>query len=308
MTERTLAPRSKAALQQSLLAWYARGHRDLPWRRTRDPYAILVSEVMLQQTQAERVAPKFTEFMALFPDFAALAHAPAADVIRAWAPLGYNRRAVRLQRMAQRVAGEMDSRLPATAETLQELDGVGGYTAAAVASFAFGEQVAVVDVNVRRVVPRLLWGDGSPAPRDLGKATGALLPEERAYDWNQAMMELGAVVCLKRTPRCGDCPVRRHCRAAPLLAQGEMRSAEAKAGYKATPFKETRRYFRGRIVDALRALPNGRSLTTAQVGAAVKPGYGPEDRQWLTGLLAALEDEGLVRVKQARGVTRVSLP
>ena len=308
MTKAFLAPPVRRSLQRSLLAWYARGHRDLPWRRTRDPYDILVSEVMLQQTQADRVAPKFTEFLSLFPDFAALAQSPTADVIRAWAPLGYNRRAVRLQRMAQRVAGEMGGRLPATAGALEQLDGVGAYTAAAVASFAFGEQVAAVDVNVRRVVTRLLWGDGRPAPREIAEAAQDLLPSRQAYDWNQAMMELGAVLCLKRTPRCSDCPVRRHCRVAPLLANGGLRIAEAKAAYKATPFKQTRRYFRGRIVDALRALPNGRWLTLARLGAAVKPGYGDADAAWLAGLVTALAGEGLVRVGEARGVTRVSLP
>ncbi|MSQ25942.1 MAG: A/G-specific adenine glycosylase [Dehalococcoidia bacterium] len=308
MTKVSLAPPGRRALQRSLLAWYARGHRDLPWRGTRDPYAILVSEVMLQQTQADRVAPKFTEFLALFPDFEALAHAPPAGVIRAWAPLGYNRRAVRLQRIAQRVVGEMGERLPATAEALRQLDGVGDYTAAAVASFAFGEHIAVVDVNVRRVVTRLLWGDGTPAPREIAQAAQELLPRRQACDWNQAMMELGAVLCVKRKPRCSDCPVRRHCRAAPLLAQGEMRIAETKAGYKATPFKETRRYFRGRMVEALRALPLGGWLTLTQLGAAVKPGYGPDDEPWLAGVAAALAREGLARVGEVRGVTRLSLP
>ena len=308
MTEASPVPMNWPALRRWLLAWYAREHRDLPWRRTRDPYAVLVSEMMLQQTQAERVAPKFTEFMARFPNIAALAKASAGDVIRAWAPLGYNRRAVRLHRLAQRVAGEMGGRLPNNAGALQRLDGLGAYTAAAVACFAFGEQVAVVDVNVRRVMTRLFWGDGSPTPREIAQRAQELLPRARAYDWNQAVMELGAVVCLKRTPRCSDCPVRRYCRAAPLLALGGGRVAETKAVYGAIPFKQTRRYFRGRIVDALRALRPGGWLTLAQLGAAVKPSYGDDEAAWLTGMVAALEREGLVRVEEAGGVMRMSLP
>ncbi len=168
-------------LHDALLAWYARERRDLPWRRTSDPYAILVSEVMLQQTQVARVAPRFEEWLERWPGEASLAGARRPEVLAAWVGLGYNTRAVRLQEACRIVVRDG---WPRTARGLQALPGVGPYTAAAVASFAFGEQVAAVDTNVRRVAARL--GCGSPQE---------LLPAGRAHDWNQAMMELGATTC-----------------------------------------------------------------------------------------------------------------
>ena len=178
------------ALRDALLRWYAKERRDLPWRRTADPYAILVSEVMLQQTQVARVVPRYLEWLARWPTAAALAAASRAEVLAAWVGLGYNRRALALHAAAAEVARD------GWPEDLRALPGVGPYTAAAVASFAFGAQVAAVDTNVRRVAERL--GRGAP---------DALVPPGRAADWNQAAMELGATVCTARTPRCGACPV-----------------------------------------------------------------------------------------------------
>src|SRR3954469_11860086 len=178
----------------ALLDWYARVKRPLPWRATRDPYAILVSEVMLQQTQAARVIPYYEAFLDRFPHVRALASAPKADVLAAWSGLGYNRRALALQRTAQVVDED------GWPEDLTELPGVGPYTAAAVGSFAFGAQVAAVDTNVRRVAERL--GRGAPAE---------LLPPGRAAEFNQAAMDLGATICTARTARCSECPVRRWC-------------------------------------------------------------------------------------------------
>ncbi len=172
-------------MDELLLRWYERTKRDLPWRRTRDPYAILVSEVMLQQTQAARVAPRFERWLERWPTAAALAAASPADVIREWQGMGYNRRALSLHRAAQRIAAEG---WPAD---LTELPGVGPYTAAAVRNFAWGEAVLPVDTNVRRVQERT--GHGFPA------ACG------------QALMDLGARVCLARVPRCGECPLAAEC-------------------------------------------------------------------------------------------------
>jgi len=168
-----------------LLTWFAANGRDLPWRRTHDPYGILVSEVMLQQTQAARVAPRYVAWLERWPTAEALADAPTTEVLREWQGLGYNRRALNLQRAAWKVAAD------GWPEDLTTLPGVGPYTAAAVACFAFGRAVLPVDVNVRRVIER----------------TGASFDHTCA----QALMDLGATVCIARVPRCGECPLRKEC-------------------------------------------------------------------------------------------------
>jgi A/G-specific adenine glycosylase len=188
-------------MQELLVAWFSQNGRDLPWRNTRDPYAILVSEVMLQQTQASRVVPRYLAWLARWPTVEALADAPTAEVIREWQGLGYNRRALNLQRAARAIAGH------GWPEDLTELPGVGRYTADAVACFAHGGQVLPVDVNVRRVRER----------------TGAAFDHTCA----QALMDLGATICIARVPRCGDCPLAEACpsrgrRYAPLRKQGRF--------------------------------------------------------------------------------------
>ncbi len=218
----------------ALLAWYDRVRRPLPWRATRDPYALLVSEVMLQQTQALRVVPYYERWLARFPDAGALAAAPARDVLQAWSGLGYNRRALALQAAARRVAAE------GWPENLTELPGVGPYTAAAVSSFAWDRQVAAIDTNVRRVLERR---EGPRAPARLRARVAELLPRGRAAAFNQAMMELGATVCRPRAPRCGECPVAAGC--------GGHAAAPRRHG--APPFERTDRYARGRVVAALLA-------------------------------------------------------
>jgi A/G-specific adenine glycosylase len=256
------------ALRAALLRWYARARRDLPWRRTTDPYAILVSEVMLQQTQVARVVPRYLEWLERWPTAAALAAASRAEVLAAWVGLGYNRRALALHAAATVVASD------GWPDDLETLPGVGAYTAAAVASFAFGAQVAAVDTNTRRVAERL--GRGEPA---------ALLPAGRAAEWNQAAMELGATVCTARVPRCDECPVAAWCAAAAAAAagrpgggaavtagrgaavaaggaavvaaggpaRGEPRRGRGGGRRPAERFEDTNRFVRGRVVAALAA-------------------------------------------------------
>ncbi|HEY3614651.1 MAG TPA: A/G-specific adenine glycosylase [Gaiellales bacterium] len=201
-------------LQRDLLAWFAGGAaRDLPWRRTRDPYAILVSEVMLQQTQVARVVERYESWLARWPTPAALAAAPAADVLRAWSGLGYNRRALNLQRAARQVV-ELGA-FPHELAELERLPGIGPYTARAIACFAFDAQVTALDTNVRRVLERALG------------ATAAEPPPGRAWDWNQALFDLGAQICLARVPRCERCPLAERCPSrglvfAPLRKQGRF--------------------------------------------------------------------------------------
>lgn len=285
--------------QALLLRWYETQARDLPWRRTRDPYAILVSEVMLQQTQVERVIPKYRDFLDRFPTLAALAEAPAADVIRAWAPLGYNRRAVNLQRLARTVVEAYGGLLPSDATALRALPGVGAYTAAAVACFAFGRPEAAIDTNVRRVLRRL-EGPGQMNEAEVRQVAEAYLPIEQAADWNQALMDLSATICRAGTPLCLLCPVRSVCRSA---ARGIR---EAGVGWqtagKAAPFKGSDRYLRGRIVDMLRAEVAGRSVDDLATALDLTDG---DALARLERLLLALERDGLLVVEHGSRVARL---
>jgi A/G-specific adenine glycosylase len=190
----------------ALLAWYRDHQRDLPWRRTRDPYRILVSEVMLQQTQVTRVLDRYWRFLGRFPDEHALAAAGLADVLGEWAGLGYNRRAANLRSAAIHVS---TNGWPTTISGLMALPGVGPYTAAALASFAFGADVAAVDINLRRVISR--W-EGEPlSGARLRDRASDLLAAGHAADWNQAIMDLGSALCRPVAPDCSSCPVERWC-------------------------------------------------------------------------------------------------
>ena len=304
-----------ATVRRTLLDWYDRCGRDLPWRQTRDPYAILVSEIMLQQTQVERVRPKFREFLEAFPTFASLAAAPVAEVIRRWAPLGYNRRAVRLHAIARTVCERLGGELPESVEHLRELQGLGSYTASAVACFAFGQSVAVVDTNVRRVLGRVfadLIGLEPSAGRSLDAFAQAVLPADRAYDWNQALMDLGATVCTARTPACLICPLALMCVGRTLLADAPEhlpRAAERGVVYATRPpFEQTARYYRGRIVDRLRRLGPGEGLSIDELGGALREDYGPEHRAWISDLVEGLRRDGLAAVDTADGGPYARLP
>ena len=222
------------AFTRQLLGWYARAARDLPWRRTRDPYKVLVSEFMLQQTQVSRVADYYPRFLARFPDLATLAQAPARHVREAWEGLGYYARAKNLHALARAVARNGSGTIPRDPEQLVQLPGVGPYTAGAVATFAYEQPVPAVDTNVARVLRRVFFGERlarrsgrghAPRPRPPATGTRALLPRiwelarelvpkdgKRAWRFNQAMMELGAVICVARQPKCPRCPVRTACR------------------------------------------------------------------------------------------------
>lgn len=204
------------ALHELLLAWFATSKRDLPWRRTRDPYAIWLSEVMLQQTQVVTVIPYWHRYLERFPTVEALAAAPVDDVLALWSGLGYYARARNLHRAAQEIVDRHGGRLPADLDALRALSGFGPYTAAAVASIAFDLDAPLVDGNVARVLCRLEgWEMGAEEARQQAwSAAEALLPQGRAGDWNQALMELGATVCSPSSPACDRCPVQRVCRAA----------------------------------------------------------------------------------------------
>ena len=208
--------------QQRLLAWYAKHGRDLPWRRTRHPYRVLVSEIMLQQTQVDRVVPKYRAFLRRFPTVKRLAAAPVAEVRRLWYPLGYNVRPIRLHAIACETVARYGGRLPDREEALRRLPGVGRYTAGAILSFAYGRDTAVLDTNVRRVLGRVFLGRRRLA-RVRGDKTfwdlaASLVPPGRGYDFNQALMDFGATWCTARKPRCATCPMRSFCACFPFRA------------------------------------------------------------------------------------------
>jgi A/G-specific adenine glycosylase len=213
-------PPERRRFRDRLLAWYRRHGRDLPWRRTSDPYHILVSEVMLQQTQVDRVLPKYVEWLDKYPSLEALATAPEQEVTAAWYPLGYNIRPKRLQTIARESVARYGGQLPADEETLLSFKGIGAYTAGAIRSFAFRERAAILDTNVARVLFRVFVGSGDPKShamkRHLWQLSDTLVPVRHAFDFNQALMDFGAMICVARKPKCLICPMRKSCRAFPF--------------------------------------------------------------------------------------------
>jgi len=283
-------------LRRDLLTWYHKHGRKLPWRERVDPYRVLVSEIMLQQTQVDRVIPKFEAFLARFPTLESLAEAPTAEVVRLWQGLGYNRRAVRLQAVARAVVERHGGRIPASTEELLDLPGVGAYTAAALRAFAFNLEDAPVDTNVRRVVHRVAYGmEYPPRVNDhaLSALALALVPRGRGHAWSSAMMDVGATICTSRAPKCLVCPLRNRCAAAPIdparLQEAARAYAPPRGPQARLRFEETTRYARGRIVERLRALSREQSVTLEELRALV----GRDD---VSALVEGLERDGLAAI------------
>ena len=291
----------------TLAQWWQTNARDLPWRFGRTtPWGVLVSEVMSQQTQMGRVVPYWTAWMDRWPDAAALADAPKSDVITAWGRLGYPRRALRLQECAHVIAYDYADELPHTYDELLALPGIGDYTASAVLSFAFGERIAVVDTNIRRVLSRAfvgvesLGGSASPAERALAKR---LLPDDdsakcRRFDrpsvvWNQPVMELGATVCTAKSPLCEACPIAGKCaflrNGRPGLGQRRTRPRQR--------FQGTDRQVRGLVLNALRGLPDGETVLDRK---SVERLW--KDHVQLDKCIASLDEDGLIEILPGGGV------
>jgi A/G-specific adenine glycosylase len=289
-----LAPVPPAA-RDAILGWYDERGRVLPFRGATDPYAILVSEAMAQQTQVARAGEAWLRFMDRFPTVVDLATAAPAEVLRAWQGLGYNRRAINLQRAARVIVERHGGRVPADLQSLQALPGVGPYTARAVGAIAFGLQVGAVDTNVRRVLGRIVAGDPTAIrPSDLQTVADMAVPSDRPADWTHAIMDVGASLCRPRRPDCGGCPAQPWCR---FVMQdrtgGETIRVVSRGGprQRSAPkaFAQTSRWLRGRIVDRLRAVPDGAWMVV------VGP-IGVHDRGAVGTALAALGREGLVEL------------
>jgi A/G-specific adenine glycosylase len=279
------------------MRWHRTHRRDFPWRRTRDPYRILVSEVMLQQTRAEQVVPLYRTFVRRFPSATTLAAASPAQVLKAWHGLGYNRRAVHLHRAAKALAARP---FPHAARTLEQLPGLGRYSAGAVAVFAFGAPEPLVETNVRRVLHRVFVGPDIPRPRrtapEMYKLADALLDRKDPTAWNEALFDLGATVCRKRAPQCGECPLQPFCRATPriLVLAKQPLPRRIEPMFRGIP----RRLWRGQVLGLLHRGPKTLQQLLRRLG------LGTRDGPWLLAVLVQLIREGLA----ARQSGRFSLP
>ena len=279
-------PSLPPAMRDAVLDWFDANGRMFAIREARDPYAILVSEVMAQQTQIGRAQEYWTRWMAMFPTLEALASASPGDVLRAWAGLGYNRRAINLQRAARVVVAEHGGRLPETVEALERLPGVGPYTARAVAAIAFGVLVTAVDTNVRRVLSRVAVGDGVVPPEDLQELADGLVPADRPAAWTQGLMDVGATFCRSRRPVCDACPVRAWCRFA------AVDRPPVRAERNRVPFAQTSRWLRGRILARLR---DAHGATWTLFADAI----GEHDSGAVSAALVAMARDGLVELDTA---------
>ncbi len=293
---------SHPRLQRLLLAWYGRcGRAHLPWRKTRDPYRVLVSELMLQQTQVDRALQAFEAFVHRFPSLESLATASTADVVRMWKGLGYNTRAVRLKLLARTVMERFGGVVPSDEASLRSLPGVGPYTAAAVRAFAFDLDDAAIDTNVHRVVHRWLYGLEHPpsaSARTLDADARALVPKGRGHAWNSGLMDLGAAICTARAPKCSICPIRTACAAAPIdaasLDAARRRHSRRRAPQEVVPFERSTRYVRGRIVDRLRALPPGQRVSLLDLHHELEPQLGERSIGEFGIVVESLVRDGLV--------------
>jgi A/G-specific adenine glycosylase len=294
----------KSLLTAKVLRWYRRNGRVLPWRNERDPFRILVSEVMLQQTQVSRVLTKYQPFLRRFPSLKRLAKAKTSDVIKAWAGMGYNSRALRLQKLAEAVLERHRGRLPGSIKELEALPGIGRYTAHALACFSFGQHVPVVDTNIKRVLTRVCAPKGRiqvPEEDDIWILAESLLPQRQSHDWNQALMDLGATVCTAAQPRCDLCPLVNLCPSAHQVRRSKPAATKSEPGRDGIP----NRIYRGRTIQALRELKTQKAMTRSALASIIKPDFTSADGRWFDSLLRGLEKDGLIHI---RAGNKISLP
>jgi A/G-specific adenine glycosylase len=293
-----------AQFHATLLDWYEQNGRDFPWRQARwagapapEPYIVLISEVMLQQTQTRRVQEKLPLFLERFPTIFALAQADNAEVVRAWEGMGYNSRALRLRDCAKAVVERHSGVIPSAIEELRALPGIGAYTAAAIAVFAYGAEAPVVDVNIRRVYSRLTARRATTAetasPKESDNLAERLYARSRASSWHQAIMDIGASYCLARAPKCDICPIARFCLSAGAMTEAK-KIKRPEPSHRGVP----NRIWRGRIVQALRSLKAGEYIQAQKLYAQIFPDDGDQistdDAARFLELLRALERDGIV--------------
>ncbi len=293
------APAVPLDAQRAILDWYAVTGRPLAFRRTSDPYAVLVSEAIAQQTQAARAADRWERFMARFPTVESLADATPADVLREWQGLGYDRRGMNLWRAARIIVRDHGGRVPSDVATLETLPGVGPYTARAVAAIAFGIPVGAVDTNVRRVLTRMTADDGAAATaRDVQALADASVPRDAPAAWTHALMDIGATICRAGRTDCGSCPARPWCRSAsmePTATRTRPGRAQSTTAPRraAVPFPSTTRWLRGRVLDRLRAVDGDAFV-------AIEAPIGVHDRAAVDRAVDGLARDGLIELRADR--------
>jgi A/G-specific adenine glycosylase len=304
--------RLRAQLHVAVFRWYSLHGRTLPWRGIRNAYRIMISEIMLQQTQVSRVLEKYPLFLKQYPTLGALAAAPRAMVIRSWQGMGYNNRAVRLHMLAQVVMENHRGKLPREYDALVALPGIGRYTAQAILSSAFDEKVAIVDVNIRRLFSRIFWSMPDRAAmrpeQEIWQLAEMLLPRRNVYDWNQALMDLGATVCTARTPQCERCPLTRFCRSRKQIQSSPLR-ASASSPLRAYSLPTSRassisepsyrniptRIHRGKIIEALRGVSPRKTISVTLLAQKIFAVVNEADVNWMKEVLKKLEADGLVK-------------
>lgn len=300
--------------RRTLLVWYRKFGRTLPWRKTHNPYFILVSEIMLQQTQVDRVISKYQAWLKRFPTVEALASAPTADVLHEWSGLGYNRRALALQKTAHIIANEYDGVFPDTLEVLMKLPGIGKYTASAVLSFAFRKPVPIVDTNVKRVLGRIFFGYTTLAKyidtdEPFWELKQRVVPKNpNAYDFNQGIMDFGAMVCTARQPKCEICPMRKVCKSYPEILTADSKLLRVKRK-RLEPlfFGQPQRIWRGKI---LQVLKNNTTKTVSlnTIGTTIQTDWKPDRMEWLQAVIESLAKDKLITIQSKGKNWKVHLP
>lgn len=300
-----LSPDSVKKFRATLLSWYAEAARDLPWRKTHDPYAVIVSELMLQQTQVDRVIPKYNAWMKQFPTAQDLAKASTRDVLEAWQGLGYNRRARFLQKMAQEVTKKYNGTFPGTLEELIALPGIGPYTARAVLNFAFAKPEPIVETNVRRALSRIFVSYKNTltlTEDEYWALAHAVTPQKDHYNFNQAIMDFGAVICIAKKPKCGSCPFQKMCNSYPDILEAKPQQLRVtKKANETLYFGEPRRIWRGRILKFLhtpQAKKSGATLNA--IGKAIQDDFSREREEWLMSVLSTLIADGMVECTEKK--------
>jgi A/G-specific adenine glycosylase len=294
-----------------IFRWYDRHKRNLLWRGTRNPYKICLSEIMLHQTQANRVNERFPEFLRLYPTIRSLARASKADVVRAWRGLGYNRRAIHLWYLACIIIDKYGGQMPNDIHTLEKLPAIGKYTARAIGCFAFDQRLPIVDVNVRRVLSRVFWKAKHPldyrSMDEIWSVAEQFLPKRAFYNWNQALMDLGAAVCIARRPLCNQCPITNLCSSSHLHRSSQQNKIDRRIQPEPSHDGILQRHWRGRVIEALRNLTNGRMISLDRLGPIIKPDFRKSELPWLVKIVERLERDSLVSCRRARKKIHVRL-